>query len=65
MRTLITTILSLAVGVFAASAIAWLIGRLWPAAQTPVFWVLAISWLWAWLALPPLREIVANCDLIL
>jgi membrane protein implicated in regulation of membrane protease activity len=46
MRFFINSVLTLIVGIFAASGISWLIGLIWPAARTPVFIVLALSWLW-------------------
>jgi hypothetical protein len=46
MRFIIISVLTLTVGIIAASGISWLVGLVWPAASMPVFVILAAWWSW-------------------
>ncbi len=46
MRFFINSVLTVIVGIFAASGISWLVGLLWPSARTPAFIILALWWVW-------------------
>ncbi len=48
-RKVLTYDVSVGIGILGAAFVSWLVGLVWKPASGPVFYVLAIGWIWvAW-----------------